>query len=118
MREVIGTMVGSRQCSCVTYTNNAIKHAYPDLGIAVKRLYDTVYSGSEFQTCCHSPENQQAVSILDKGLRKLELGYEAPILWKEGESNLPDNRMLPENRLRCRTKKFRKDPNYENNTER
>ena len=97
----------------VAYTNHAIQHAYPDLDIAVKRLYDTEFFGTEYQIDCVSPENRRAINMLEKGLRKLEVGYEAHILWKEGEPNLPDNRVLAENRLRCLINKFRKDPNYE-----
>ena len=113
VRGVIGSDVGTRPHTHIAQTNHAIQQAYPDLDIAVKRLYDTESFGTEYQTDCLSAENQRAVRMLDQGIRKLETGYEAPILWKEGEPDLADNRALAEIRLRCLISKFRKDPNYE-----
>ena len=59
---------------------------------AVHRFADTEYFGTEHQTDCLSSENQRVVEMLTKGLKKLKLvGYEAPILWKEGEPQLMEN---------------------------
>lgn len=66
VRGVIGADVGTRPRTRLAHTNSAIQQAYPDLDIAVKRLYDTESFGTEYQIECLSPENQRAVNILVK----------------------------------------------------
>ena len=78
----------------------------------LRRFCETESFGTEYVTDCMSSEDRLAVAILDKGIRKLEIGYEAPITWKEGEPSLPDNRRLAEHRLKGLKKRFDRDPEF------
>lgn len=51
--------------------------------------------------------------MLDEGIKKLEKGWEAPILWKPGQPNLPDNRVAAEHRIRSLVSHFKRDSVYE-----
>ena len=79
------------------------------LTAAVNRFADAEAFGTEHQVGCLTPENQRAVALLEQGLRKLPIGYEAPIPWKQGEPQLLDNRTLAESRLRGLANRFRRD---------
>ncbi|XP_032782640.2 uncharacterized protein LOC116920627 [Daphnia magna] len=75
----------------------------------MRRFCDTETFGTEYQIDCISPENKAASEFLDRATTRLDIGYEAPILWKDGvRPVLPDNRSLAESRLQCLINKFRK----------
>lgn len=57
--------------------------------------------------------NEQAIQILENGVRKLKVGYEAPITWKTGEPSLSNNRIVAENRLESLLRWFRGDSEFE-----
>jgi hypothetical protein len=51
---------------------------------------------------------------LQEKKRRIEVGYEVPIIWREGEPNLDSNRQMVENRFwrllsRFRNQQFEKD---------
>lgn len=60
-----------------------------------------------------SPENQRAARTLEEGIKKLEVGYEAPILWKPGQPDLPNNRQLAETRCKSLIRRFQQDGAFE-----
>ncbi|XP_057381581.1 uncharacterized protein LOC130704121 [Daphnia carinata] len=64
-----------------------------------KRFCDTEDFGIEHRSPGLSETDKRAIQILESGVRKLEVGYEAPITWKTGEPSLPNNRILAESRL-------------------
>ncbi|XP_057380657.1 uncharacterized protein LOC130703053 [Daphnia carinata] len=66
----------------------------------MRRFCDTEAFGTEFQAGCLSPEDNRALAIMKEKTRKLDIGYEVPIIWKEEEPNLINNRQLAENRLK------------------
>ncbi len=57
-----------------------------------------------------SAENHRAEDMLERGIQKLDVGYQVPILWKQNEPQLPDNRLLAEIRLRSLISRLKKDP--------
>lgn len=63
------------------------------------------------QQCGHV--DRQAVSILESGTRKLDLGYEVPITWKTGEPSLVCNRQMAQKRLDGLLRRFSRDAGFE-----
>lgn len=114
VRGVIGKDVKTAQlrvsATCLTAHDNEPGQGFNE---ALQRFFDTESFGTEHQVACMSPDNQRAVAVLDRGLKKLEVGYEAPVLWKPGQPNLPDNRIAAENRLKSLTSRFQKDADFE-----
>lgn len=53
------------------------------------------------------------MDIMEQGIRRLEVGYEAPITWKFGEPEFTSNRPLAELRLNCLLRKFERDEDFE-----
>ena len=49
----------------------------------------------------------------ESGIRILEIGYEAPILWIVEHPDLPDNKGLAEKRLQSLVIRFAPEPDYE-----
>ena len=43
----------------------------------------------------------------------MEVGYEVPIIWREGEPNLDSNRQMAENRFRSLLNRFQRQPEFE-----
>ena len=43
----------------------------------------------------------------------MEVGYEVPIIWREGESSLDSNRQMAENRFRSLLNRFQRQPEFE-----
>ena len=66
--------------------------------------------GSEHTQAALSAEDRQAVEILDRGIVKLDVGYEVPITWKDGEPDLPNNRLSAEKRLQGVLRRFQLEP--------
>ncbi|XP_045027151.1 uncharacterized protein LOC123470665 [Daphnia magna] len=60
-----------------------------------------------------SADDRQAVSILEFGTRKLDLGYEVPITWKTGEPSLVCNRQMAQQRLDGLLRRFSRDAGFE-----
>ena len=83
------------------------------LASAVKRLFDTEAFGSEYTSDCLSPDNRRATEMLRDGIKRLDIGYQAPILWREGEPNLADNFPLAESRIGVLKRRFARDPDFE-----
>ncbi|XP_057379669.1 uncharacterized protein LOC130701908 [Daphnia carinata] len=73
---------------------------------------ETENFGTETPRLVMPPEDERAVKIVEEGTRKLEIGYEVPIPWKEGEPSLPDNKRLALYRLHDLFKRFDRDPDF------
>ena len=73
------------------------------------RFCDTEAFGTEHLEECISPANKESADLLDGHTIKLELGYEAPVLWRDGvRPLLPENRALADARLQSLIDKFRR----------
>ncbi|KZR98256.1 Uncharacterized protein APZ42_006409, partial [Daphnia magna] len=104
-------------------TTEALCHrafASPDVHITaelveqLRRFCDTESFGTEYQGAGMSTDDRRAVDKLDAETKKLDVGYQAPILWKDEEPPLlPDNRSVADSRLRPLLNKFARDPAYE-----
>ncbi|XP_045027086.1 uncharacterized protein LOC123470616 [Daphnia magna] len=104
-------------------TTEALCHrafASPDVHIAaelveqLRRFCDTESFGTEYQGAGMSTDDRRAVDKLDAETKKLDVGYQAPILWKDEEPPLlPDNRSVADSRLRPLLNKLARDPAYE-----
>lgn len=51
--------------------------------------------------------------MLEKGMKKLVVGYEAPVLWRKEEPYLIDNFPLAQNRVEGLIQRFKRAPDYE-----
>ena len=60
-----------------------------------------------------SESEQKAEKIVNEGLRKLDVGYEAPLTWIEGEPAFENNRKLAVHRLQDLKENFKKNPKLE-----
>ena len=60
-----------------------------------------------------SESEQKAEKIVNEGLRKLDVGYEAPLTWIEGEPAFENNRKLAVHRLQDLKESFKKNPKLE-----
>ena len=78
-----------------------------------KRFCTTEDFGTEFKGDGLSESDKIAEKIVDEGLRKLDIGYETPLTWLEGEPAFENNRKLAEHRLRDLMERFKRDPEFE-----
>ncbi|XP_045022777.1 uncharacterized protein LOC116935689 [Daphnia magna] len=74
---------------------------------------ETENFGTEFRGEGVSESEQKAEKIVNEGLRKLEVGYEAPLTWIEGEPAFENNRKLAQHRLQDLRQRFKKNPKLE-----
>ncbi|XP_032792710.1 uncharacterized protein LOC116929557 [Daphnia magna] len=82
--------------------------------IASKTAFGWIVRGFvEGRIGCISPENKRALEIVQEKTKRLEVGYEVPIIWREGEPNLDSNRQMAENRFRSQLSRFRRQPEFE-----
>jgi hypothetical protein len=89
-------------------------HITAELVEQLRRFCDTESFGTEYQGAGMSTEDRRAVAKLDAETKKLDVGYQAPILWKDEEPPLlPDNRSVADSRIRPLLNKFTRDPAYE-----
>ena len=80
----------------------------------LRRFCDTESFGTEHQGEGMSAADRQAVEKLEQETQKLEVGYQAPVLWRDGAPpSLLDNRSVAESRLRSLINKFAKNPTHE-----
>ncbi|XP_045032663.1 uncharacterized protein LOC123474519 [Daphnia magna] len=84
-----------------------------DVAVEMRRFCDSENFGTESQARCLSPDDNRALSIVKERIRKLDTGYEVPIIWREGEPNLHNNRLLAENRLKSLLRRFDRNPKFE-----
>ena len=83
----------------------------PQLLELMCRFCDTEMFGTEYKLDWISPTDKAAAELLDRATRRLEIGHEAPVLWKDGlNPSLPDNREVAEARLQGLLNKFRRSP--------
>lgn len=113
VRGVVGkdTTIGAKVH--LLFTSETANDVGPELIAAMRAFCDTESFGTEHQVDCMSPENRRALSLLDSQTKKLTIGYEVPILWREGEPSLPNNWVLAESRNRSLRNRFQRDPGYE-----
>jgi hypothetical protein len=69
---------------------------------------ETENFGTEFRGEGLSESEQKAEKIVNEGLRKLDVGYEAPLTWIEGEPAFENNRKLAVHRLQDLKESFKK----------
>ena len=69
--------------------------------------------GTEHGVPCVYPDDHHAGNMKESGIRILEIGYEAPILWIVEHPDLPDNKGLAEKRLQSLVIRFAPEPDYE-----
>ncbi|XP_057366955.1 uncharacterized protein LOC130687814 [Daphnia carinata] len=83
----------------------------------MRRFCDTEAFGTEFKQDCLSPDNQRAMALVKGKTRKLAVGYEVPIIWREGEPGLPNNRAMAVNRFQSLLRRFQHQPQLERDYE-
>ena len=69
--------------------------------------------GTEFKGDGLLESDRIAEKIVDKGLKKLDIGYETPLTWLEGEPTFENNRKLAEHRWQDLKERFKRDPDFE-----
>ena len=75
-----------------------------------KRFCNAEDFGTMPETVQIAPEDQKAVELVETGLKRLAVGYEAALPWRDGEPSLVNNRPQAEFRLRSLMKRFTQDP--------
>ena len=109
---VVGEQTGTKRVAALHATilrAFASTDVTPALLEQVRRFADTESFGTECQDPAISIEDKKAVEMLEAKTKKLEVGYQAPVLWKDGTPPiLPDNRVVAETRLRGLQSKFTK----------
>lgn len=70
------------------------------LDVAFKQFWDSESFGTKTTNKPHySNDEQRAIDILEHETKKLENGYEVPLLWRENEPELQNNREVAKKRL-------------------
>ena len=83
------------------------------LDAAFQRFWDSESFGTKLtESPTYTKEEERALNTLREGIKKLERGYEVPLLWKEDEPNLDNNRHVAEKRLRGLQRRFERDPKF------
>ena len=86
------------------------------LDVAFKQFWDSESFGTKTTNAPHySNDEQRAIDILEHETKKLESGYEVPLLWKENEPQLQNNREVAKKRLEGLQRRFEREPEYEKN---
>jgi hypothetical protein len=88
-----------------------------NLTAEVRRFCDTEAFGTEFTAGCVSADDRRALAMAEEKTRRLPVGYEVPIIWKEGEPDLVNNRPMAANRFQSLLRRFQREPNLERDYE-
>ncbi len=64
-----------------------------------------------------STNDRRALSIAKEKTRRLPVGYEVPIIWKEGEPDLLNNRKMATNRIQSLLRRFQREADLERDYE-
>jgi hypothetical protein len=83
----------------------------------MRRFCETEAFGTEYKKGCLSPDNQRAMALVKEKTRRLAVGYEVPIIWREGEPDLPNNRAMAGNRYQSLLRRFQHQPVLERDYE-
>jgi hypothetical protein len=108
-----GVIAASITVSAVRIHNVTSSTQLEDIASELRRFCDTENFGTESTLVAMSADDRQAVSILESGTRKLDLGYEVPITWKTGEPSLVCNRQMAQQRLDGLLRRFSRDAGFE-----
>ncbi|KZS01904.1 Uncharacterized protein APZ42_001286, partial [Daphnia magna] len=66
---------------------------------------------------CISSDDQRALTIAKEKTRRLAVGYEVPIIWREGEPDLINNQQMAKNRFQSLLRRFQTQPELERDYE-
>ena len=80
---------------------------------ALTQFFATENYGAEKIQEFRTREEEEALKIIQRGTKKLEVGYEIGLPWKAGEPRLENNKIVAESRLKSLQKRFEKDPEFE-----
>ena len=58
----------------------------------------------------HSVEDANVMKFLNKKTRKVDGRYEVPLIWKDQNVRLPDNRLVAVHRLNVLERRLQRDP--------
>ncbi|XP_028405773.1 uncharacterized protein LOC114528349 [Dendronephthya gigantea] len=85
------------------------------LDVAFKQFWENESFGTKSTSePLYSKDEKRAMDLLEQGTVKLETGYQVPLLWKENEPQLQNNRQVAMKRLGGLDRRFERDPEYEN----
>ncbi|CAB3991238.1 Hypothetical predicted protein [Paramuricea clavata] len=85
------------------------------LDAAFKRFWESESFGTKpTNEPIYSKDEKRAIDLLEHGTVKLETGYQVPLLWKENEPRLQNNRQVALKRLEGLERRFERDPEYKN----
>ena len=83
------------------------------LDTALKRFWESESFGTKTTNePIYSKDEKRAMDLLEHGTVKLETGYQVPLLWKENEPRLQNNRQVALKRLEGLERRFERDPEY------
>ena len=96
------------------YSYHVARAESEPLDVAFKQFWDSESFGTKTTNTPHySSDEQRAIGILEHETKKLDNRYEVPLLWKENEPLLQNNREVAKKRLEGLQRRFEREPEYE-----
>ena len=103
--------IGKSSKGAHTYRVTRVESDTETLDVAFKQFWDSESFGTKDTNYpAYTKDEQQAIDTLKHDTKRLDTGYEVPLLWKEDEPSLENNRQIAERRLDSLQKRFNKDP--------
>ena len=91
--------------------------ALDNLTAEVRCFCDTEAFGTKFTAGCVPINDRRALSMAKEKTRRLPVGYEVPIIWKEGEPDLVNNRPMVAHLFQSLLRRFQREPELERDYE-
>lgn len=88
-----------------------------NLSAEIRWFCDTEDFGTEYSKGCISSDDQRALTITKEKTRRLAVGYEVPIIWREGDPDLINNQQMVKNRFQSLLRRFQTQPELERDYE-
>ena len=91
--------------------------ALDNLTAEVRRFCDTEAFGTKFTAGCVPINDRRALSMAKEKTRRLPVGFEVHIIWKEGDPDLVNNRPMAAHRFQSLLRRFQREPELERDYE-
>jgi hypothetical protein len=110
IRGLLGSDIGPMTTAHIHHISATSESSLAEM---FQKLCTTENFGTEFKGDGLSESDRIAEKIVDEGLKKLDIGYETPLTWLEGEPTFENNRKLAEHRWQDLKERFKRDPDFE-----
>ena len=84
-----------------SHTNKAaVRFARADISQQLHKMWATDFTEAAEDIAAHSPEDELALAIMDKSIKRVYCGsYQLALPWRDAEPKLPSSRYMAEKRL-------------------